>query len=226
MTAEDSQTDRPSPTREMLRGLHALAGPFKRDHDSSFTHPAEMFVAWLRDAIAAGQPEPHAMTLSTVDTEGCPDARVLILKDVDADHWSFASTRTGPKGLQIAANPNVALTFYWPLLGRQVRVRGEATDLGAAVGAADFHARSREARAVALMERQSDALDRPEQVEAMYNRQLDRLAADPELTSARWAAYAVAPREVEFWQGSEDRRHWRLRFTREGAAWRKTLLWP
>jgi pyridoxamine 5'-phosphate oxidase len=166
------------------------------------------------------------MTLSTVDAEGLPDARVLILKDVDAESWTFATTRNGPKGLQIAANPNVALTFYWPLLGRQVRVRGKAQDLGPTVGATDFRARARDARAVALMDRQSEALDRPAQIDEAFQRQRARLDADPSLVSANWAAYAVTAHAVEFWKGSEDRRHWRLKFTREGAGWSKKRLWP
>jgi pyridoxamine 5'-phosphate oxidase len=222
MTVEDQ----PSPAREMLRRLHALAGPFDKNIDDSAVDPVPMFLDWLRAAIAAGQREPHAMTLSTVDADGFPDARVLILKDVDAGGWSFATTRAGPKGLQIAGNSNVALTFYWPLLGRQVRIRGAAKDLGPTVGADDFRARSLDARAVALMERQSEALDRPDEVEDAFRLQRARLDADAALASGHWAAYVVTARDVEFWQGSEDRRHWRLKFTRAGAGWRKTRLWP
>lgn len=221
MTVED----RPS-ARDTLRRLHALAGPFEKGIDDTAADPVTMFLDWLGAAIAARQPEPHAMTLSTVDAQGFPDARVLILKDVDGEGWSLATTRAGPKGLQITANPNVALTFYWPLIGRQVRVRGTAKDLGPTIGADDFRARSRAAQAVALMERQSETLDRPEQIEDAFKRQRARLDADPALVSTHWAAYTVTAREVEFWQGSEDRRHWRLKFTREGVGWRKTRLWP
>jgi pyridoxamine 5'-phosphate oxidase len=109
--------------------------------------PEELFQAWLREAIAAGEPEPHAMTLSTTGRSGFPDARVLILKDIDARGWWFAGNRSSPKGQQLKASPGAALTFHWKTLGRQVRVRGTVTPGSTHESEQDLLARSEAARA-------------------------------------------------------------------------------
>lgn len=136
-------------TRQRLRDLKALEGPFDPvDFSAVGDSPQALFLDWLDEAIAAGIAEPHAMTLSTVDAEGHPDARMLILKNVDDRGWHFAISAASPKGRQIEANPAVALTFYWQNLGRQVRIRGRAVALDAAECAQDFLARSVDARAM------------------------------------------------------------------------------
>jgi pyridoxamine 5'-phosphate oxidase len=225
--SSDDRAVRQRSTRDKLRALHALAGPYRRDDPGDApADPTALFLRWLDAAIATGQPEPHAMTLSTVDEDGRPDARVLLLKDVDADGWHFASTRQGVKGRQIAANPNAALTFYWQPLGRQVRIRGTVKDLGAAASRDDFLARSAAARAIALTGQQSNLLASAEEVDQAFSRQQARLAADPDLVAPDWTAFVVAAQDVEFWQGSEERRHWRLRYSRNGAGWSQSLLWP
>ena len=149
-----------TPARLLLRELPSLVGPLP-DFDPAAVAdtPQDQFIIWLREAIAAGIKEPHAMTLATVDADGRPDARILILKDLDERGWHFATSRQSPKGQHIAAAAGVALAFYWPLLGRQVRIRGAAVDQGREVAAADFQARSPDARANAALERQSRVMD-------------------------------------------------------------------
>src|SRR5688500_14564006 len=111
-----------SPARLLLRELPSLAGPLPDFNPAAVAAtPQDQFIIWLREAIGAGITEPHAMTLATVDSDGRPDARILILKDLDERGWHFATSRQSPKGQHIAAALDVALTFYWPLLGRQVR---------------------------------------------------------------------------------------------------------
>lgn len=166
------------------------------------------------------------MTLSTVDAEGRPDARVLILKNIDDHGWHFAITRSSPKGHQIAHTSNVALAFYWPALGRQVRIRGSAHDMGPQVQAADFLARPCGSRAAALLGRQSDVLVSERELEEGLLEQLKRLEENPQLVSPHWAVYAVRPDTIEFWQGDELRRHTRLRYQRNGSAWTTERLWP
>ncbi|WP_294930366.1 pyridoxal 5'-phosphate synthase [uncultured Paracoccus sp.] len=216
-----------SDTRQRLRDLKALEGPFDPvDFGTAPDNPQALFLNWLDTAIAAGIAEPHAMTLSTIDAQGHPDARVLILKNVDSRGWHFAISAVSPKGRQVAANPAVALTFYWQKLGRQVRIRGRALALDADECAQDFLARSVDARANVLLERQSAPLDaRPSVAEAMRDARA-RIDADPDLVSPVWQAYAVAPETVEFWQGATDRLHDRLIFRRNGAGWDRELLWP
>ncbi|MDB5537686.1 MAG: hypothetical protein JWQ65_2561 [Devosia sp.] len=205
-----------SAARLLLRELPSLAGPLPDfDPATAAGTPQVQFVAWLREAIAARIREPHAMTLGTVDADGRPDARVLILKDLDERGWHFASSRHSPKGRQITASGDVALTFYWPALGRQVRIRGTAVDLGPDAAAADFWARSAEARANAALGRQSQAVG---------DEVPDTVAEISEAT-AGWAVYAVKPDSVEFWQGRSDRRHVRLRYEAQGDSWTTRRLW-
>lgn len=206
-----------SPARLLLRELPSLAGPLPDfDPVAAAEAPQDQFVIWLRAAIAAGITEPHAMTLATVDTDGRPDARVLILKDLDARGWHFATSRNSPKGQHLASTTEVALTFYWPLLGRQVRIRGAAMDLGRHAAAADFWARSAEARAGAALERQSQIMEA----------ETERTAPDPSQVPASWSVFAVKPDSVEFWQGRTDRQHIRLLYQRVDGAWKTTRLWP
>ncbi|CAM5283079.1 Pyridoxine/pyridoxamine 5'-phosphate oxidase [Streptomyces tendae] len=86
--------------------------------------PLELFTSWFAEAVAAGEREPHTVTLATADAEGLPDARVVMLHGADADGWAFATHADSRKGRHLAARPYAALTFYWPVLGRQVRLRG------------------------------------------------------------------------------------------------------
>lgn len=213
--------------RDQLRELKSLAGPFEPfDLDAAPSTPTVLFQSWLTAAIAAGLREPHAMTLSTVDADGNPDARVLILKDLDARGWHFAISRGSPKGRQIAHHPQVALTFYWQALGRQVRIRGRAVDLGPAAAAADFLARVPEARAATLLARQSDVMESAGALEEGLERQAQRIAEAPAIVAPDWAVYVVEAGEVEFWQGDENRHHLRLLYRRAGDAWSRARLWP
>ncbi|MFJ9338811.1 pyridoxamine 5'-phosphate oxidase family protein [Streptomyces sp. NPDC101733] len=111
--------------RQWLRDLEVFAGPPPAfDPESAPTEPVRLFLSWLVEAVTDGVRDPHAMTLSTVDAAGDPDARVLILKGVDASGRQFAGHAFSPKGGQLACHPRAALTFHWPEHGRQVRVRG------------------------------------------------------------------------------------------------------
>jgi pyridoxamine 5'-phosphate oxidase len=206
-------------TGALLRGLPVFAGdlpPF--DTTAAADCPASQFTAWLADAIAAGVPEPHTMTLSLVDPGGRPTARIVILKDVSPDGWDFA----GSKG-DIAA---AALTFYWPLLGRQVRVRGPVAAASAASSAADFLARPPSARAETLVGRQGAPLPSRTDLDLAVSRARARVAADPSLVATSWTRYRLTPTEVEFFQGDPDRMHVRLGYLRTGGTWHRQLRWP
>ncbi len=210
-----------------LRALASLAGPYPPfDAEAAPDDPRDLFSSWLREAIVSGIREPHAMVLSTTDENGAPDARALILKNLDARGWHFATSGNGPKGSQIAANPYVALTFYWAALGRQVRLRGIAFPAGEPERAADFRARSPAARAAALAGRQSQPLYARPDLHAAIATQARRLEAEPDLVAPNWQLFIVMPHEVEFWQGAEDRLHHRLLYRREKPGWLRESLWP
>lgn len=199
------------------------------DVEGAPPEPAELFVGWLTEAVAAGVTEPHAMTLSTVDADGQPDARVLILKDLDAaGNWHYATTATSAKGRQVAGNPRVALSFHWREQGRQIRVRGIARPADPTVSRQDFLARPEGSRIASLVGRQSEVLtDRTELTEALAAARA-RIAADSTVAPDTHVVYVVHPDSVEFWQADRQREHIRLRYRRAGDTgdWVRELLWP
>ncbi|KAH6656245.1 pyridoxamine 5'-phosphate oxidase [Truncatella angustata] len=214
--------------RSKLRKLASLKGPFLEfDGDLLPSTPHAAFEIWLGEAIARGITEPHAMTLSTVDESGCPDARVLILKDLDERGWHFAAKDTSPKGQQITKNADVALTFYWSELGRQVRIRGRAGQLSDKECAGDFLSRPASSKISAMASKQSQVLTSPDELrEGMAGSQAF-LRNNPEYVMPGWKVFAVEPVAVEFWQGATDRQHRRIVYTREDKlTWEKRSLWP
>lgn len=137
----------PQSTKSMLRALPSLTGSAPPLGLTGLPEdPVELFLEWLAAAQHREVAEPHAMTLSTVDASGMPDARVLVLKDVDASGWAFASTRTSAKGGQLSACPSAALTFWWQPLVRSVRVRGAVIEASREESLADLRARSASAQ--------------------------------------------------------------------------------
>lgn len=213
--------------RDLLRSLPVFSGVM-RDFAAAVApeQPVVLFSQWLRDAVEDGVPEPHAMTLSTCDETGLPDARILILKDLDDDGWWFATNANSAKGIQLADLPAAALTFYWPQVGRQIRVRGTIVAGSAERSAADFRARGSGARAVALASHESQPLaDVHTCARAVADAQR-RLADNPDLIAPDWRTYAVNATVVEFWQADKDRQHLRVQYRRDEGRWTHTLLWP
>lgn len=184
-----------------------------------------LFLKWYQEALEYGIHEPHSMTLSTVGVDGTPDARILILKDVDAAGWYFASSANSMKGIQLNNNPGVSLTFYWSMIGKQVRIRGTATPMDRERSAEDFLNRGTVARAIALIDKQSSILEQQHDFHAALTEQLDRLRRDPAIISSSWTLYRVKAYEVEFWQADQERKHTRLKYQLQDGRWIKTLLW-
>lgn len=213
--------------RQLLRGLEVFAGELPTfDPSAAPGSPAELFTEWLLAAVHAGVREPHAMTVSTAGADGDPTARTLILKGIGPDGWQFASDGGSVKARNLAERPYAALTFYWPQLARQVRVRGGVVAESAADSAADFLARGAGARAEALLGRQSQPLADLDERDGSVKESLARLEAEPDLVAPGWTLHTVRPESVEFWQGDKERRHTRLAYLRDGSAWTRQLLWP
>lgn len=213
--------------RKLLKNLKSLEGPFpKFDPTHVPSNPNELFQEWFHLAIKNGVHEPHSMTLSTIDSFGYPDARVLILKGMDEDGWYFASGSNSVKGQQLMMNPNVSLTFYWSLIGRQVRIRGTSLRVEKELSAKDFLERGEVARAIALLGKQSKVLPDSKVLEESLKKQIDQMKSKPNTVDPHWCLYKVTAREVEFWQGDRERKHIRLLYRMENNKWIKELLWP
>lgn len=188
--------------------------------------PLDLFTTWFAEAVAAGQTEPHAMSLATADAEGRPDVRTVMLHGADTDGWHFATHADSRKGTQLAARPYAALGFYWPVLGRQVRVRGPVTAAPSEEGQADLHARSTGALAAALTGRQSRVLGSLDELARVSQAAWERALREPATPVPTWTLYRLRPEEVEFFQGDERRRHVRLVYRRRDEGWGQELLWP
>ena len=187
-------------------------------------NPLPVIADWIFAAHAAGAPEPHAMSLCTVGPSGVPSSRVLIVKDLDDDRVYFATPADSRKGLEIGANPHVSAHFYWPAVGRQVRIVGTAAGLGRAASQADFAERGRGSRLAAHLHRPGSPAERAG-VLAEFER-LDTVHPDEVPCPPGWTLYAITPTEVEFWEASADRVHHRVVYRRQDTAWRHELLWP
>jgi pyridoxamine 5'-phosphate oxidase len=212
--------------RKVLRQSKTLVGPFPPFNvEYTAAHPYDLFLEWFQIAIDHGVHEPHSMTLSTTDPNGYPDARVLIIKDVDQHGWYFASSSESEKGKQLEINPHVAVTFYWSEIGRQVRIRGKAVKMDKEVCARDFLKRGTVARAIALLGKQSTIMNRQQEADEAVCKQMAILQEQPDLVYPSWTLYRTEPEEVEFWQAQEDRNHFRLKYFYEQNQWLKRLLW-
>ncbi|MGW8783041.1 pyridoxine/pyridoxamine 5'-phosphate oxidase [Streptomyces sp. NPDC055796] len=231
MTREipSSETDEIEAFRATLHSLRVWDGPLPGfDPDAAPAEPLALFRQWFLHAAAAGQPEPHTMSLATVDADGRPDVRTLMLHDADGHGWHFASHATSAKGRQLAGHPDAALGFYWPAVARQVRLRGRVTACGPQESRADLAVRSRGALAAALTGRQSEVLGSVDELRRASEAAWERAGTEPDAPAPTWTRYVLDPTEVEFFQGDPARRHVRLRYRRspEATTWTRELLWP
>ncbi|MCX5376700.1 pyridoxal 5'-phosphate synthase [Streptomyces sp. NBC_00091] len=213
---------------EVLHSLRVWDSPLPGfDAAAAPGEPLALFREWFVHAARAGQPEPHTMSLATVDSEGRPDVRVLMLHDADERGWHFASHSTSAKGRQLAGRAEAALCFYWPSVARQVRIRGRVLVCGPEESRADLAVRSRGALAAALTGRQSEVLGSGEELVRASAAAWERAGAEPDAPAPTWTRYVLEPAEAEFFQGDAARRHIRLRYRRTaGGAWLRELLWP
>jgi pyridoxamine 5'-phosphate oxidase len=190
--------------------------------------PFALFDEWLEAAEKSEPNDPNGMALATVDAEGLPDARMVLLKDVDPHGFVFYTNTLSAKGAELAADPKAALLFHWKSLRRQVRVRGPVEPVSAAEADAYFASRPRGSQIGAWASDQSRALpDRLalERRVAEYGLKfgLGKIPRPP-----HWSGYRVVPLAIEFWRDRPFRLHERLAFSRPDreGAWSVARLYP
>jgi pyridoxamine 5'-phosphate oxidase len=187
--------------------------------------PLAQFGVWFAEATNAELIEPTAMNLATIGADGRPSARIVLLKGVDHG-FLFFTNYDSRKGLDLAAHPFAALTFYWAELERQVRIEGRVELLPAEVSAEYFGSRPKLSRLGALASPQSRPLANRQELEAEMAR-LAQVYADQEPPRPEhWGGYRLLPDYLEFWQGRRSRLHDRVAYTRAADGWTIGRLAP
>jgi len=187
--------------------------------------PVGLLEDWLEQARDAGLAEPWSVAFVTVGDGGRPSARTVSLKRVEADALLFTSALWTRKVRELAANPQVALLFHWPALGRQVHVTGSAEIAERQLAVALFEERDLANRLQTLLSRQGEAIDSVDPLRASHARLMKASGAPPECPPD-WGALRVRPDAIEFWEQSPDRMHDRLLYERRADGWRLTRLAP
>ncbi|MCR9079813.1 MAG: pyridoxamine 5'-phosphate oxidase [Hyphomonadaceae bacterium] len=190
--------------------------------------PFALLDAWLRDANAHEPNDSSAMSLATVDSDGLPDVRIVLLRGLSAeDGFQFYTNYESAKGVQLAAHPKAALCFHWKSLRRQVRVRGTIEKGATEQSDAYFRQRTPQSRIAAIASDQSRPLDDRE----IFNQRVAEISSiygdDDDIPRPdHWGGYKLIPTEVEFWQDQAFRMHDRLKLVRSGETWTRTRLYP
>lgn len=189
-------------------------------------NPLDLFEQWLKEALEAGCLEATAMHLATVGADGRPSGRIVLLKAYDASGFSFYTNYTSHKGTDLAANPSVALTFFWPELERQIRIEGRAGKVDRAVSEEYFHSRPRLSQLGAHASHQSRRIASRQVLEDAFKAMEAQYPAEVPLPE-HWGGYLVTPTLIEFWQGRRSRLHDRIQFEALGnGAWSTARLAP
>jgi pyridoxamine 5'-phosphate oxidase len=190
--------------------------------------PVRLFAAWFAEAKRAEPVNPEAMALATVDPDGLPNARMVLLKGFDERGFVFYTNVDSIKGHELAAAPKAALTFYWKALQRQVRARGDVEPVSKEEADAYFATRSRMAQIGAWASKQSSALESRLAFEKAIALNTAKFAVGTVPRPPYWSGYRIMPVEIEFWQERLYRLHDRVAFRRADltAPWIKTRLYP
>jgi pyridoxamine 5'-phosphate oxidase len=187
--------------------------------------PIEQFRDWYERAERE-VPLAHAMTLATVDADGAPDARMVLLKGFGPDAFRFFTNLSSAKARQLAATPRAALVIYWRELDRQVRIRGPVEPLSEPTSDEYFDTRPRDAQVGAWASPQSEPLLDRAALDARVDEVEERFSGAEIPRPPFWGGYTLRPEQIEFWQGQAARLHDRFLYTRRDHGWRLERLAP
>lgn len=189
--------------------------------------PFDRITHWVEEAKQHPQiAEPTAMSVATVDAEGMPSVRTLLLKGLDIRGLEFYTNNQSRKGQELQANPKVCINFYWMPLGRQIRVRGPVTPVSTAESDAYFASRRRGSQIGAWASDQSRPVESHEILMQRVAEYEKRFEGKEVPRPPHWYGWRLNPQEIEFWQEGEFRLHHREYYHRSGEGWEKVLLYP
>jgi len=191
-------------------------------------NPIKQFKIWMKEALKSEVPEPNAMTLSTVNPDGLPSGRIVLLKALDKNGFTFYTNYTSDKGKDMAKNKNVALTFVWLELERQVRIEGIVKKVSRKNSEKYFQSRPKKSQMGAWVSSQSEVIENRKVLEESM-KDLEKKYKNKEVLPCppHWGGYLVQPVAIEFWQGRRSRLHDRIRYklTKKGK-WKMERLAP
>ena len=219
----------------VARKRRCYAGPMSETREpvsesgiAAADDPLALFEAWMAEAAKSEPNDPNAMALATVDAEGCPDVRMVLLKHADAAGFVFYTNFESAKGRELLGQPKAALCFHWKSLGRQVRVRGSVSVVSDEEADAYFATRAKDSQIGAWASKQSE----PMEGRFVFEREIAKYAAKYALSKVprppHWSGFCVAPLSIEFWRNRPFRLHDRLVYRRANVndPWRTERLFP
>lgn len=215
--------DRPVDRLAALRRSYQL-GTLDQEHVDP--DPVVQLGRWLAEAGEAGLVEPNAMVLATVDEDGFPAARTVLLKGLDDRGLTFFTQRRSAKGRQVLATPRAAAVFPWHGMDRQAIVRGRVTEVARSEVQEYFASRPRGNQLAAWASEQSSVVADRAALESAYAQAEERWDGQDVLLPDHWTGFRIRPETVELWQGRRDRLHDRLRYRRAGVGWNVERLAP
>jgi pyridoxamine 5'-phosphate oxidase len=207
---------------EELRKEYLLA---KLDEGSVNSNPFIQFDKWFNEALNSGIYEPNAMSLAT-SINNKPSVRIVLLKGFDDSGFTFFTNYSSHKGQNIKENNNVALTFFWSELQRQVRIEGIAERISNDKSEEYFHSRPKGSQIGALVSSQSQIINGRKDLEEKYIELLKKYENIEVPKPENWGGYIVIPQTIEFWQGRESRLHDRIFFSKQNSEWSFVRLSP
>lgn len=213
-------------TAKNLQQLREEYSKLSLDESDVDPNPIIQFEKWLAEALDAKVPEPNAMTLSTVDSNCKPHSRIMLLKGVDDNGFTFYTNFASTKGKELEANPHAALCFLWLELERQIRIEGTVEKLPREESEEYFKSRPHMSQLGAQASNQSEVVESREYLEKKFSSIEQKYDEGEVPMPETWGGYRLIPEVIEFWQGRRSRFHDRIRFNLEDGEWNIQRLSP